>query len=92
MNDLSPFKLTLVAGLVVLVLSAGIVGIFGGFQQSAGYLALVGTIAVPALLNLLRSEANAKQLTESHQENQSAIATLQTNQSSLEQKINQLKS
>jgi hypothetical protein len=82
-DGVSPYKLTILASIVVLILSAGVIGLFGGWQSAAPYLALVGTIAVPALLSLLRGESNAKQLTEAHQENQTAI-------SSLEDKINQI--
>jgi Na+(H+)/acetate symporter ActP len=84
MSELSPYKLTIVAAIVVLILSAGLLGMLGGWQNAAPYLTLVGTVAVPSLLVLLRSESNSKQLTEAHEENKTAI-------SSLDQKINQLR-
>lgn len=76
MNDLSPYKLSILAAIVVLVLSAAVVGLVGGWANAGIYLSLVGTVAVPSLLALLRSEATAKKLDEAHGENQDAIATL----------------
>lgn len=59
--EISAFKLTIIAAVVVLVLSVGLVGILGGdWKAAAPYITLVGTIAIPSLLSLARSEANAQ--------------------------------
>jgi hypothetical protein len=60
--EISAYRLTIIAALVVVVLSVGLVGALGGFANAGPYLTLVGTVAIPSLLQLAKSEANSKKI------------------------------
>lgn len=84
--DLTPYKLTVAAIILVTLLSAAVIEVVGTTSQAAGFLAIAAP-TVTSLLGLFRSEQNAKaiktaknELAESH-----AIQT-----SSLDIKISEL--
>lgn len=78
-ESLSPYRLTLVAAIVVLVLSVGVLFVVLGPSAAAPYATIVASMAVPGLFGLFKIEQTAKVQAEQHVENQSEIATTQQN-------------
>lgn len=77
LDNLSPYRLTIIAAVVVVVLSAALVIIYQGPANASTYLALVGTVAIPSLLALFKAEQNANTTAQLHQENSDKIEELQ---------------
>lgn len=73
MDSLTPYRLTVVGAIVVLVLSVGIVITLGGAATASPYLQLVGAIAIPALIGLFKLEQNSVVQREQHAQNQADI-------------------
>lgn len=63
-EDITPYRLTIIGAVVVLCLSVVVLTLFGGPQNAAPYLSLIGSIAIPALLSLWRAEGNSQQMSE----------------------------
>lgn len=82
MNGLGRYKLTVVAGVVVLCITAGAIAVFGTSAQSITYLAFVSPTIV-ALLALLRTEQNAAANDVRHAENRADIKSIQDGQQTL---------
>jgi len=81
-NGIGHYKLTVVAGVVVLVIVAGAVTVFGNTQQSLAFLAFASPTIV-ALLALLRTEQNAAANAVRHEENRADIAAIRDGQQTL---------
>lgn len=78
-DNISTYRLTILACIVVIVLSAGVVLIFGGPDEGKQYLALIGAIAIPALLSLFKSEQNSQSIQQSnatHDDVRAMVASL----------------
>lgn len=84
LQDISPYKMTLLGAVIVLALSYAALVALGGAQNAAPYLTLIGSVAIPALLALLRADQTAAQQKtafreqqSNHQENQALITDSQ---------------
>lgn len=77
MLDISAYKLTIIAAIVVLILSAAALTALSGASNTAQYVAFLGPTIV-ALLAVLRGEQNAKQSDAQHMENRAALTKLVT--------------
>jgi len=74
-SNLSIYRLTIVGGIVVIVLSGGLVVILS--PQNAGlYLPLISSVAIPGLLALFKLEQNSQTNADQHKQNSAAIAKL----------------
>lgn len=82
MVEITHYKITVLAAVVVLSIIAGAISAFGTSTQTAVYLAFVSPTVV-ALLALLRSEQNAKENAVRHAENRADIAAIRDGQSEL---------
>lgn len=91
MAEISTYRLTLIAGVVVLVLSVGLITVIAP-SQSAQYITLVGTIAIPGLFALFRLEASAKQNELRHEENKETLGKLVIDNQVFGQALKQIKS
>lgn len=79
---MSSYRLTVLAGVVVLTLSVGAVALFGAQERVVIYLAFVSPTVV-ALLALMRTEQNAKDSEVRHADNQRAIVSIQDGQQTI---------
>lgn len=89
-DSLSPYRLTLVAAILVLLLAVGVVDVLGGTAQAGSYLALVASAAIPGLLSLFRMERNTRERDIQHSENSAKLADLQQAQGKLETLMDQI--
>ena len=90
MFDVSAYRLTIIAAVVVLVLSAGVLTALNGAAQTTAYLAFLGPTLV-ALLAVLRGEQNAKQVDTNHAETTAALGKLVDDNVALGHALQQIK-
>jgi len=74
--DISPYRLTILGGILVVVLSAAFMVLIGGPQIAAPYLTLISTVVVPGLFVLFRLEKNVQRQNVLHDENQEQFDAL----------------
>jgi hypothetical protein len=83
LDALSPYRLTLVGGVVIVIVSVGLVEIFGTSDQAKAYLAFVASAGVPLLLALFKLEQNSVVGAARHAENKQVLANLADSQHQL---------